>query len=198
MVTTTPLSTAVGAIGLRNPDSDNGLWPVVLPFTQFWVSPAPPGNVPEPIRGEENVGEATLWLDNPVPWSTIALRSDTVNQDSTEDGAFIELILPQNYIAGEDITVTMNSQWVGTGTTAGVFCYNKLQAYKPVIGENAEQITVTPSTEVYIDKVATEYAFVLTGTGLAPGDRLLLLPFLGPSSEEAVDVFALINEIVVS
>ena len=94
--------------------------------------------------------------------------SEAANNNTKTDDAICEYVLPPNYVAGQNITVTVNASITGSGTlstkTANIKAY--LNANNGTQGSN-----LGPGASA-ITAAGADIAFVIAGSGLAPGNKL--------------------------
>jgi hypothetical protein len=99
------------------------------------------------------------------------LVGEAAESNTKTDDALFEFRIPDNYVAGQNLTATVNAQVAGTGTpgtkTVQVKAYAKANA--GTLGAN-----IGPGTATAITTSAADYAFTITGTGLVPGQMLVL------------------------
>lgn len=101
------------------------------------------------------------------------LVGEAAKSATITDSVMVEAILPTNYVAGENITVTANGQFTGTGTvgTKTLAC----TVYKNAKdGTQSANLVASGSPATLILTTATDYAFVVTGTTLNPGDKITI------------------------
>lgn len=125
------------------------------------------------------------------------LVSEAANSNAKADAALLEYVLPPNYVAGQNITVTINTTITIGGGTLSVKTIG-LNAYKAANAgtQGADICATTPIT--IPSNAATDNVFTITGTGLVPGDKLYLKPTLSLTETGASAVTATINSIRVS
>ncbi len=95
---------------------------------------------------------------------------EAAQSNTKTDDLLVAYVLPKTYIAGANITVTVNAKVAGSGTPGTATL--AVKAYRTAndgtqgsnIGPSAQNLTTT----------ATDYAFTITGTTLNPGDRVIL------------------------
>jgi hypothetical protein len=96
------------------------------------------------------------------------LVSEAANNNTKTDDAICEYVLPANYVAGANLTVTVNASITGSGTlstkTANVKAY--LNANNGTQGSNLG------SGAAAITAAGADIAFTITGTTLTPGAKL--------------------------
>lgn len=107
-----------------------------------------------------------------VSGTQTVLTGEAAQGNTKTDTAALFVQVPNGYIAGQPLTVTVNAKLSGTGTagtkTIGV------QAY--VVGNNGQHVTLTvaPASDP-VTTTATDYAFAVSGAALAPNAQLALL-----------------------
>ena len=80
-----------------------------------------------------------------------------------------EVVLPADYIAGRDLTLTVGAQVAGAGTLGATKTLT-LTAYR-VANDGTHGANLGPAV-VVLAAPAGDYAFAITGAGLAPGERV--------------------------
>lgn len=100
------------------------------------------------------------------------LLSEAANSNTKTDYAGTELVLPASYVAGSNITVTVNCNYalgsgtVGTHTLAA-------DAYT-ISSAGVESSTLVATTAQTVPATAGTVTFTITGTTLVPGSRIWL------------------------
>lgn len=92
------------------------------------------------------------------------------NNSKTSDALF-EVVLPLNYVAGEDVAVVVNAAFSGSGT-AGTKTIDANAYAVDADGDHSADLVSTAAQNIATD--AADYAFVIDGEDLAPGSRLLI------------------------
>lgn len=99
------------------------------------------------------------------------LAGEAAQNNTKTDSAMFEIPLPYNYVAGQNLTVTANAKIAGTGTpgtkTIDMNAYAKTDAGvegADLIAGAAQNLTTSNA----------DYAFVVDGTNLHPGDVLVV------------------------
>lgn len=106
-----------------------------------------------------------------TPGTSARLTGETATAGTVTDNALFELVLPANYVAGKDITVTVDAQSAGAGTITTETV--DLKAY--LVADNGSMgADLIAAAAKAITQVATGYAFTIPGAGLVPGDHLML------------------------
>lgn len=103
--------------------------------------------------------------------TSVALTGESTSASSVTDAALFEFVLPQGYVAGANVTLTINAKQAGAGTvTTKTLNANAYLVAKDgtmgsdLIGVTAKAITTS----------AADYTFTIPGTGLVAGSHLLL------------------------
>jgi hypothetical protein len=166
MVDTVPFETAVGVSGLRNPDSDNGLWPEAIPLTQFRQLE---DGMPLTAAAITDEGMGLFWHNDEPSY----LFGTTAGDDEFPvNDAFVEWAVPQNYIAGEDITLIINAKYVVlSGTPVNAGSHIRPHFYRMSKEGVSTLVEHLPLTGV-VTTTSTDFSFVVEGDTLAPGDRV--------------------------
>ncbi len=100
------------------------------------------------------------------------LLSEAANSNTKTDVVVFEHQLPRNYIAGTNITLTVNALFtIGGGTSAthtiGAAAYKCANA-------GTQGTTLIATAAATLTASAVDYNFVITGTTLNPLDRIML------------------------
>jgi hypothetical protein len=100
------------------------------------------------------------------------LVSESATSASKTDTALFDVVLPRNYIAGQNITLTTNAQYVLGSATVGA---HTLTAHAYRMANNGTQGTDMIATgALSIGATAGDLVSTITGTTLNPGDRMLI------------------------
>lgn len=118
-------------------------------------------------------GSSTRWRTSASLGNPAFLLGPATTNGSNTATALWEDVLPQNYIPGRELTVTINALYSGTGTvgatrTIDVAFYRLANAGtvgSDLVTTSAQQITTT----------GADYAFTVAGATLAPGDRVQIV-----------------------
>lgn len=104
--------------------------------------------------------------------TSIFLISEAANSSTKTDTAMFDVVLPRNYVAGTNITLTANAQYVLGSGTVGTHTL-ALHLYRTAKdGTQGSDLVATSATNVAA--TAGDIAFTVTGTTLLPGDRLII------------------------
>jgi hypothetical protein len=100
------------------------------------------------------------------------LVSQAANSTTVSPIALFDVVLPRNYVAGQNITVTVNTQYVLGGGTIGTHTINA-NAYRTASNgtQGADMINVSAGS---VGAAAADVTFTIVGTSLNPGDRVIL------------------------
>jgi hypothetical protein len=145
----------------------------LLPFADGVVAqPLPFAGFKNPVGTALAAAAAAGVFGNSITLGTSQFLVGEAAQGNTKTSvALIEFVLPPSYVAGANITVTVNCHHTGTGT-AGTKTID-LRAFKNAsAGTQGSDICATAVQT--ISGTAADYAFTVTGTGLAVGDKLTL------------------------
>lgn len=126
--------------------------------------------------------------------TSFALVTEAANSNAKTDAAMLEFVVPPEYVAGQNLTATVNvGVVIGAGTlsvkTVAVNAYRTVAA-----GTQAADICATTAITLTSNS-ATDYAFTITGTTLLPGDRLVLKVTVAITETAASNVTALVNSV---
>lgn len=107
-----------------------------------------------------------------TPGTVLQLISEAANNNTKTDKALWEVVLPDSYIPGEDVTLTFHAEINGAGTSnnSTIDASAYLQADD---GTGTVDLVATAAQVITTSDAA--YAFVVTGTSLSPGDKLLVV-----------------------
>ncbi len=121
-------------------------------------------------------GSATAFLINAGNWGTgtlTLLGADAVGASITSTLCF-EYVLPDNYIADADVKLMIRAKYDDGEGGSSPTCTINAEAYElddaGAVGSDLVVTAVQNLTNAFAD-----YTFVLTDTGLAAGDRLMVL-----------------------
>lgn len=97
------------------------------------------------------------------------LAGETAQNNTKTDAAMTTFVLPPNYVAGQDVTVTVNAKLAGSGTpgtkTIAVAAYESSQA-----GVDGANLVATAAAALSTSNA--DYPFVISGAALVPGDEV--------------------------
>jgi hypothetical protein len=116
-------------------------------------------------------GSATNFAISSTPGTSLRLLGASATGLTRTNTATYEVTLPSSYIPGRDVTLTASANRTGTGT-AGTNTVD-FAAYR-IADDGTQGADLVTTTAQAITGTAADYAFTVTGTGLVPGDRLLL------------------------
>lgn len=99
------------------------------------------------------------------------LVGEAAEGNTKTDDALFEFRLPDNYVAGANLTATVNAAITGTGTpgtkTVQIKAYAKANA--GTLGSN-----IGPGAASAVTVAGADVPFTITGTGLLPGQMLVI------------------------
>lgn len=99
------------------------------------------------------------------------LIGEAANTNTKTDDAIAEFVLPPTYIAGQNLTVTVNAQIAGAGTPGTKTV--QIKAYR-VASNGTQGSNIGPGSASAITAGGADVPFTITGTTLNPGDRVML------------------------
>ncbi|NOG73764.1 hypothetical protein [Roseicella sp. DB1501] len=123
------------------------------------------------------------------------LVSEAANNNSKTDDAVFEYILPSNYVAGQNLTVTVNAATSGAGTLSVKTA--QVKAFR-IAADGTAGADIGPGAATAITSGGADIAFTVTGTTLNPGDKVLLQLETVLTETAASATFAKINSVRVS
>lgn len=121
------------------------------------------------------------------------LLSETANSNTKTDAAITEFTLPDSYVAGQDLTLSVNAVVSGTLTTKTVAADARKIADAGTEGSNL----IATAAQV-MSTTAADLTFVVTGTTLSPGDRVALKLTMVVTEGAAADQTGSINSVRLS
>lgn len=105
--------------------------------------------------------------------TSYALVGEATSSSAKTDTAMVEVVLPQNYVDGQNVTLKVNSNYTGSGTVTAASCSVTAAAYAITdAGVSGSNLIATAAQ--LITGTATDLTFAITGTNLVPGSRLLI------------------------
>ncbi len=149
---------------MRNPNAANGLWPFRMPLP---LARNLFGTVVAPFSEQDNT-DNFFYGTNPI-----ALFSGIASAGQTRDAtAAWELDIPQAYVAGEDITLTVKAHATGDGTLGATKQVVVTVFTSPEDGGGAE--VLYSESQILVKGAVEDYVFTIPGATLSPGDAPLL------------------------
>lgn len=106
-----------------------------------------------------------------TPGTTLVLIGESAQNNTKTDVVMFEHQLPANYVAGTDLTVTINAGFSGSGTAGTKTVDASAFAIADTGAQGADLVTTAAQT---IAASAADYAFVIDGDTLVPGARVLI------------------------
>jgi hypothetical protein len=116
-------------------------------------------------------GSATNFAISSTAGTSLRLLGASATGLTRTNTALYEVTLPSSYIPGRDVALTVNANRTGTGT-AGTNTVD-FAAYR-VADDGTQGADLVTTAAQAITGTAADYTFAATGTGLVPGDKLLL------------------------
>lgn len=129
--------------------------------------------------------------------TSFALIGETSNNNTKTDDAIIEYILPPWYIAGSNLTVTVNAAISTGGSPTYATKTVQVLAYKTA-SDGTQGSDIGPGAASAITVAGADVTFTITGTTLNPGDKVVFKLETILHDTGAVDCNALINSVRVS
>jgi hypothetical protein len=96
------------------------------------------------------------------------LTSETASTGTKTNVCVVPVTLPLNYIAGQNITLTINAQTTGAGTITAKTVNANAYAMTTAGVMGADLINVSAKS---ITNAAADYSFTISGAGLTPGQH---------------------------
>lgn len=173
--------TLAGGVG-----GGNGLTPVSVPLLSAFCQDG------APLAAAAAAGDFGVTC---TPGTVLELISEAATSETKTDKALWEITLPQGYVAGEDITITLDCQVNGAGTSDDSTI--DLSAYLCAVDGTGTDDLVSTAAQI-IATGAAEYAFVIDGATLSPGDRLLVVATMAVIESAASAITGVISSVVLS
>lgn len=109
-----------------------------------------------------------------TPGTSFYLVGESTQNTTKTDKALWEITLPDSYVAGNDVVVTPNAGFSGTGTVSTKTV--DVNAYEQAAdGTQGADLCGTAAQNLGAVGVYSDFAFVIDGDNLAPGDKLLIV-----------------------
>jgi hypothetical protein len=102
----------------------------------------------------------------------LTLDGEATSGNAKTDKAVWEFNLPDSYVAGQNIAVTVNCNYSGAGTVTGASTTMTVAAYTESTAGAETALTVSAAQQMAA--TAGPLVFTITGTGLVPGQRVAL------------------------
>lgn len=100
------------------------------------------------------------------------LVSEAANSNTKTDVTGVEVVLPASYVAGTNITLTANTQYVLGSGTVGTHTLAAAAYLNAAAGTQGSTLIAT--TAQTVPAAAGNVTFTITGSSLVPGSRLWL------------------------
>lgn len=101
------------------------------------------------------------------------LVGEATSSSAKTDTGMVEIVLPQNYVDGQPIALKVNANYTGSGTVTAASCSVTAAAYLLADAGTMGASLIATAAQL-ITATAQDLSFVITGTSLKPGARLLL------------------------
>jgi hypothetical protein len=119
-----------------------------------------------------SAGSGVLGISSTVGTS-LGLVGEATSSSAKTDVGMIEYILPSSYVAGTNFNVVINANYTGSGTLTGASTTCVPTVYAEADAGTQGSNLVTTSAQ-QITGTAADYAFAVNGSGLVPGQRILI------------------------
>lgn len=142
-------------------------------------------------------GAGKFSLEGAVGTATF-LQGEAAQNNTKTDIVLAEVVLPPDYIAAQDVTLTVNVQRV---VAAGTTLTTKIDASAYLMADDGTAgADICATAEItFTETTGTDEAFTITGTTLTPGCRLLVkLTGTATEADNAGTVLVQINSVRVS
>lgn len=107
-----------------------------------------------------------------TPGTAMYLIGEAAQNNTKTDKALWEFVLPDTYVAGQDLTLTVNADYDGTGV-AGTKTIDASVYEQAAVGTGTTDLCATAAQT--LTATAASYVFIITGTNLVPGDVVLIV-----------------------
>ncbi len=125
-----------------------------------------------PLDASSSTGEFGLTFPVFGSNSGVTLDSEASNGDTKTDSACFEFSLPDNYVAGSNITVHVEYSVAGSGVLGSTKTFT-VDAFK-VGADGAQGTNLGPTADTLTIAAMTNHTYSITPTGLAAGDKLII------------------------
>lgn len=125
-----------------------------------------------------------------VAGTNLQLVGEATSGNAKTDKAIFELNLPDSYIPGADVPVTVNAAVTGSGTLTGASTTLTVAAYTETNGVEA---ALTVSAAQQIVAAGSDLTFTITGTNLVAGQHLVIELILLVTSASGANTGAINN-----
>jgi hypothetical protein len=179
VVETVPMTEAVTSVGLRNPDADNGLFPFLVSLQDLRFA----SGAAIPVTGSPTV----------LFWQADGLLVEQTSDDATPNNQsyYIEIVLPQNYIAGTDLEMSGVSYIYEEGGASTAHRFG--MSVKRVVPTGGYGASLGSINELAVTTTPTAYTGTIDGATLSPGDVLALFPSLNVTAAAGGSGYATIR-----
>lgn len=106
-----------------------------------------------------------------VDSTSMYLIGEAASGVAATDTGLWEFVLPDTYVAGANVPVTVNTSIAGTGTFTAASTMVKVDAYTEI---NGVETPLTVSAAQQFTAANTSLVFTVTGTGLTPGAHVVI------------------------
>lgn len=172
---TTPMPEAVGVVGLRNPNAANGLWPGMIPIELVWQVGGEGGLLP--------AGNADATMNFTTNGAVVGLFSEAGVH--SEVIVILSIPVPQNYVEGENIVLTIYSDFDESGGAASV---KTVAATAWAYHEDGTSDSVGSLVTTTVTGTRVGYPLTILGAeGVVPGELIILSVSLDITSNAAGD-----------
>lgn len=124
--------------------------------------------------------------------TTVALTSEAANSNTKTDDAVITHVLPANYIAGKNLTLTANVKITGAGTPGTKTFQAKVYKISTLGVASAD---IGPGATSAITVAGADITAAITGATLNPGDLLQIELEVVLQETAASNITAVINSV---
>lgn len=125
-----------------------------------------------------------------TPGTVLQLISEVANNNTKTDKALWEFVVPDSYVAGQDLSLIINAEINGAGTP-GTKTVDAEVFEQATNGTGTTDICATAAQAIAAN--AADYTFTITGTNIAPGDVLLVVVTIVLQETAATALTAVIN-----
>ena len=101
--------------------------------------------------------------------TSLTLVGEATSSNAKTDKALFEFNLPDSYVAGSNLALTVNASVSGSGTLTGASTTMTVNAYSEA---NGVETALTVSAAEQMVAAGSNLVFTITGTGLVPGQHV--------------------------
>jgi hypothetical protein len=124
------------------------------------------------------------------------LITEAANSSTKTDTALFDTVLPRSYIAGQNVTITANVNYLLGSGTIGTHTVT-FHAYR-VAKDGTQAADMVATAAASVPAAAADVTAVITGTTLLPGDRVLITAVMVIQDTGASNITGQLNSLRLS